>query len=70
MFFSSIKDINRLLKETNRLLSKEISNIYSKATIETTQNLDFLSLRSLSTDQFSGSFISRRSPSHADINEF
>ena len=32
--FSSIKEVNRLLKETNRLLSKELSNIYLSVTIE------------------------------------
>ena len=30
MFFTSIKEINRLRKETNRLLSKGMSNIYLK----------------------------------------
>ena len=30
MFFSSVKEINRLLKQINRLLSKGISNIYLK----------------------------------------
>ena len=34
MFFSSIKEINRLLKQVNRLLSKGISNIYLKVTME------------------------------------
>ena len=34
MFFNSVKEINRLRKEINRLLSKEVSNIYSKVTIE------------------------------------
>ena len=33
--FSSIKEINRLRKETKRLLSKGMSNIYLKVTIET-----------------------------------
>ena len=28
MFFSSVKEINRLLKEVNRLLSKGMSGIY------------------------------------------
>ena len=35
MFFNSIKEINRLRKEINRLLSKRMSNIYLKVTIET-----------------------------------
>ena len=34
MFFNSVKEIIRLRKEVNRLLSKEISNIYLKITIE------------------------------------
>ena len=32
--FSSIKERNTSLKEINRLLRKEISNIYLKVTIE------------------------------------
>ena len=50
MFYNSIKEINRLKKETNRLLSKGMSNIYLKVTIEKrshTQNCDFKSLKSL-----------------------
>ena len=34
MFFNSTKDINRLRKEINRLVSKGMSNIYLKVTIE------------------------------------
>ena len=34
MFLSSVKEINRLLKQINRLLSKGISNIYLKVTME------------------------------------
>ena len=34
MFFSSINEINSLLKEINRLLSKGMSSIYLKVTIE------------------------------------
>ena len=34
MFFNSIKEINRLRKEINRLLRKGISNIYLKVTTE------------------------------------
>ena len=34
MFFYSVKEINRLKNEINRLLSKEMSNIYLKVTIE------------------------------------
>ena len=57
MLFSSVKEINRLLKEINRLLSKGMSSIYFKVTIEKrgcTQNFDFLSLKSLSSGQFLG----------------
>ena len=39
MFFSSIKEINRLLKGINRLLSKGMPNIYLKVTIEKTDVL-------------------------------
>ena len=45
MFFNSIKQINRLRKYINRLLSKEMSNAYSKVTNKKnrrTQNLDFM----------------------------
>ena len=34
MLFNSVKEINRLRKEINRLLSKGMSNIYLKITIE------------------------------------
>ena len=34
MFFNSIKEINRLKKEINRLSSKGMSNICLKVTIE------------------------------------
>ena len=34
MLFNSFKEINRLRKEINRLLSTEMSNIYLKLTIE------------------------------------
>ena len=34
MFFDSIKEINRLREEINRLLSKETPNIYLKFTID------------------------------------
>ena len=63
MFFNSIKEINRLRKEINRLLSKGMSNIYLKVTIEKnwrSQNFDFLSLKNLSPGQFLGSSNSRR----------
>ena len=58
MFFSLIKEINRLLQKINRLLSKGMSNIYLEVTIKKkqgTQNFDFLSLKSSSPGQFLGS---------------
>ena len=45
MSSSSIKEINTLLKEINRLLSKGMWNIYLKATIDKkwrTQNFDYI----------------------------
>ena len=33
MFFNSVKETNRFRKEINRLLNKEMSNIYLKVTI-------------------------------------
>ena len=63
MFFSSMKERNKLLKEINRLLSKGTSDI----AIEKkwcTQNSDLKSLKSLSTDQVLGA------RTHADIIEF
>ena len=66
MFFNSIRQANRLLKEINRLLrkinsllSKGMSNIYEKVTTERkwpTQNFDFFFFFCFST--------------HADITEF
>ena len=56
MFFSSIKEINRMI-------TKGMSNIYLKGTIEKkwrTQNFDFLNLKSLSPDEFLRSSNSRR----------
>ena len=41
MVFNSIKAINRLRKGKNRLLSKGMSNIYLKVTIETFSKLRF-----------------------------
>ena len=41
MIFNSIKEINRLRKEINRLLSKGMSNIYLKVTFETFSKLRF-----------------------------
>ena len=59
----TIKEINRLRKEINRLLSKEMSNIYLKVTIEKncrSQNFDFVGLKTLPPGHFSGSSNSRR----------
>ena len=56
MLFSSVKEINRLI-------SKEISNIYLTVTTEKnrrSQNFTFLSLRNSSPGQFLGSSNSRR----------
>ena len=67
MFFSAIKEINRLWKEINSLLSKGMSNIYLKITIDKkwhTQNFDFLSLKSSSLGSV------WRVPTQADIIEF
>ena len=68
MFFNSIKEINRLRKEINKLLSKGISNIYLKVTIEEkhwgSQNSDFPGLKNLSPGQFWGA------PTNEDIIEF
>ena len=41
MFFNSVKEINRLRKEISRLLSKGMSNICLKVTIETFSKLRF-----------------------------
>ena len=64
MFFNSVKEINRLRKEMNRLLSKGMSNIYLKVTMRCSQNFDFLGLKNLSPGHFLGA------PTHADIIEF
>ena len=67
MFFNSVIEINRLGTEIYRLLSKELSNIYLKVTIEKnrrSQDFDFLSLKNLSPGQF------WEAPNHEDIIEF
>ena len=61
MFFNSIKEINRLRKEINRLLSKGISNMYLKVTIEAFSKLDFLGLKICHEVSFWGA------PTEADI---
>ena len=58
MFFNSFKEIKRLSKEINRLLSKRMSNIYLKITTEKkqhTQNFNFLNLKSLLPGKILGS---------------
>ena len=63
MFFNSIKETNRLRKEINMLLSKGMSKIYLKVTTAKNwpiQNMDFKSLKSLSTGQFLRSSKSNR----------
>ena len=68
MFFNSINEINRLRKEVNGLLSKGMSKIYLKVTIEEkngrSQNFNFLGLKNLSPSQFWGA------PTHEDIIKF
>ena len=64
MFFNSIKELNRLRKEISRLLSKGMSNVYLKVTIETFSQLGLQSSKILSPDQFLGA------PTLADIIEF
>ena len=63
MLFNPIKERHMLRKEINRLLSKGITNIYLKNTIEKkkpTQNFVFKSLKRLSPGQFLWSSNSRR----------
>ena len=45
MLFNSVKEIYRLKKEINRLLSKGMSIIYLKVTIEAFSKLRFLRLQ-------------------------
>ena len=49
MFFNSIKAINRLGKEINRLLSKGMSDIFLKVTIETFSKLRFTGFKKFVT---------------------
>ena len=60
MFLNSIKQVNRLRKEINRLLSKGMSNIYLKVIIETFSKLRFPGFKNLSPGQLLGSSNSRR----------
>ena len=52
--FNSINEINRLRKEINKLLSKGMSNVYLKVTIETFSKRRFSGLKNLSPGQFFG----------------
>ena len=67
MLFNSVKEINRLRKEINRLLSKEMSNIYLKVNISEDnsrcQSVDVLALKNLSRGQFWSA------PTHEDVIE-
>ena len=66
MFFTSIKEINRLRKEIYRLSSKGMSNIYLKVIINKnwrSQNFDFLGLKIYHGVRSWGS------PTHTDIIE-
>ena len=57
MVFNSVKNINRLRKEINRLLIQGMSNIYLKVSIEknwSSQNFDVLSLKNLPPSKFFG----------------
>ena len=67
MFFSSVKETNRLRKEIHRLLSKGMSNIYLKVIIDEkngrSQTFDSPGLKNL-PGRFWGA------PTHEDITEF
>ena len=60
MFFNSVKEINRLRKEINNLLSKGMSNIYLKATIEMFSKHQFSGFKKFVTRSVLGSFNSHR----------
>ena len=64
MFFTSIKEINRVRKEINRLLSKRMSNIHLKV-----QKLTFSNIWFSKSKYFVISSV-WRAPSHEDIIEF
>ena len=67
MFFTSVKEANRLRKEINKLLSKGMSNIYFKVIIEknskTFSKRRFSKFKTFVTGHF------WEAPTHADINE-
>ena len=58
--FNSVNEINRLRKEMNRLLSKGISNIYLKVTIETFSKLRFFGFKKFVTSSVFVNANSRR----------
>ena len=62
--FNSIKEINRLRKETKRLLNKGMWNMYLKVTIETFSTLRFSAFKNLSPSK------SWRAPTQTAIIEF
>ena len=68
MFFSSVKEINRLLKEVNRLLSKGMSGIYYfKLLLRKSDLLQYfiiLSWKRLSPNRFLGA------PTYTSATEF
>ena len=47
--FNSVKETNRVRKEINRLLSKRMSNIYLKVTIDTVSKLQFSEFKNIVT---------------------
>ena len=60
MFFKLVKEINRLRKEINRLLSKGMSSIYVKVTIDTFSKLGFSGFKKFVTRSVLESTDSRR----------
>ena len=56
MFFNSNKEINRLTKEINRLLSEGISIIYLEVTIKTLSKLGLSGFKKLVTRSIFGKF--------------
>ena len=58
--FNSVKEINKLRKEINRLLSKGMSNIYLKVTIEKFSKLLFSGFKKFVARSVLGSSNSRR----------
>ena len=66
MLFNSIKEINRLRKQINRLLSKGMSIIYLRVTIGRNwhSSIFLVQTLNLSPGQVLGA------PTHADIIEF